>query len=85
MAYATSNPPAKMAGIMAGASLWYYTDADIDADVDATGYFTDGHDLGMRVGDILFHFDTAGVATFFFVSVSTAGGAATVIAGTVTV
>ena len=85
MAYATSNPPAKMAGIMAGASLWYYTDADVDSDVDAADYFSNGDDLGMKVGDILFHFDTAGVATFFFVSAVTAGGAATVIAGTVTV
>ena len=85
MAYATSNPPAKMAGIMAGASLWYYTDGDVDSDVDAADYFSNGDALGMKVGDPMLSFDTAGVLTLFFVSAVTAGGAATVIAGTVTV
>ena len=85
MAYATTNPPIKVAeGITVG-SLWYYSSADIDADVDATDYFTDGDDLGPAVGDVMFVFDTAGVMTFMFVSAVTAGGAATVIAGTVTV
>jgi len=68
-----------------GGAIWYYSDGDVDSDVDATDYFSDGHALGMKVGDILFHYDTAGVATFFFVSAVTAGGAATVVAGTVTV
>ena len=85
MAYATSNPPRGMHFGIAGPMLWYYSDGGIDADVDLADYFTDGDALGMKVGDILFHFDTAGVATFFFVSAVTAGGAATVIAGTVTV
>lgn len=86
MAYATTNPPRVMAaGGLAGPSLWYYSSADIDADVDAVGYFTDGDDLGMKVGDPMLSFDTAGVLTLFFVSAVTAGGAATVIAGTVTV
>ncbi len=86
MAYATSNPPRVIAaGGIAGPSLWYYSDADVDSDVDLAGYFTDGKDLGMKVGDILFHFDTAGVATFFFVSAIESDDGATVIAGTVTV
>ena len=85
MAYATSNQPYRVAGAIAGPSIWIYHDGDVDSDVDAAGYFTDGDDLGMKKGDMLFHFDTAGVATFFFVSAVTAGGAATVIAGTVTV
>lgn len=86
MAYATSNPPRVIAtGGIAGPSLWYYADADVDSDVDAADYFSNGDALGMKVGDILFHYDTAGVATFFFVSAVTAGGAATVVAGTVTV
>lgn len=86
MAYATSNPPRVMCrGGIAGPSLWYYSDADVDSDVDAADYFSNGDDLGMAVGDPLIHFDTAGVMTLFFVSAVTAGGAATVIAATVTV
>ena len=84
MAYATSNPPAKMAGIMAGASLWYYTDGDTNGTVDAADYFSNGDDLGMKVGDPLIHFDTAGNMTLFYVSAVTAGGAATVVVSTVT-
>ena len=88
MAYATSNPPVRVAGALAGPSVWIYHDADIDADVDAADYFSNGNDLGMKIGDMLFHYEvnaTPAKATFFFVSASTAGGAATVIAGTVTV
>ena len=86
MAYATSNQPYRLThGGISGASLWYYSDGDVDSDVDAADYFSDGDALGMKVGDPLIHFDTAGVSTFFFVSAVTAGGAATVIAGTVTV
>jgi hypothetical protein len=86
MTYATSNQPYRLSqGGLSGASLWYYSDGDVDSDVDATDYFSDGDALGMKVGDMLLHYDTAGVATFFFVSAVTAGGAATVIAGTVTV
>ena len=85
MAYATSNQPYRLNSGISGASLWYYADGDVDSDVDATDYFSDGSDLGMKVGDMLFHYDTAGVATLFFVSAVTAGGAATVIAATVTV
>jgi len=57
----------------------------VDSDVDAAGYFTNGDALGMNVGDVVHVFDTAGVMTYMFVSAVTAGGAATVAAGTVTV
>lgn len=88
MAYDEANPPFIMAGAIAGPHLWGYHDADVDADVDAAGYFTDGDALGMKVGDWLLHYEvnaTPAKATFFFVSATTAGGASTVIAGTVTV
>ncbi len=67
-----------MVGTMAGASIWYYTDDDVDSDVDLAGYFTDGKALGMKVGDVLFHFDTAGVMTPFFVSTIESDDGATV-------
>lgn len=79
MAYSTTTPPIKLAQSMSGPSLWWHSNADVDSDVDAADYFSNGDDLGMVVGDILFHFDTAGVMTPFFVSAVTAGGAATVI------
>lgn len=88
MAYATSNPPVRVAGSISGPNLWLYHDADVDSDVDAADYFSDGDALGMKVGDPLFHYEvnaTPAKSTFFFVSGVTAGGAATVIAGTVTV
>ena len=85
MAYATSNPPVKMAGSISGPSWWHYADGDVDSDVDAADYFSNGDALGMKVGDFLVHYDTAGVQTYFYVSAVTAGGAATVVAGTVTV
>ena len=87
MAYATTNPPIKVfQGLSGGASIWYYSSADADSDVDATDYFSNGDDLGMQVGDVVHVYDTGTpMLTYMFVSAVTAGGAATVIAGTVTV
>lgn len=61
MAYSTSNPPRRMVeGIGGGAKLWFYSSADAAATVDASGYFTNGYDLGMRDGDLIFVYQTAG-------------------------
>lgn len=81
MAYATSNPPVRVWGTMAGASGWYYTSDDVATDVDLVGYFTDGHDLGMRVGDVVFiiEADNTYLLTMSSVTVSTAGGASTIV------
>lgn len=61
MAYSTSNPPRKVLDLGMGdapRSFWVYTHAtDAAAAVDASGYFTDGYDLGMRDGDLLFHYE----------------------------
>lgn len=54
MAYATTNPPVKLAGNgPAGPQLWAYVHTDIHTDVDAAGYFTNGAALGMRANDIM--------------------------------
>ncbi len=58
MSYATSNPPARVAGTNGGPQVWLYKSADDDATVNGAGYFTDGVDLGMKVGDIVLVFDT---------------------------
>lgn len=35
-------------------AFWYYRSEDAAAVVDADGYITDGQDLGMKVGDIVY-------------------------------
>lgn len=55
MAYSTSNPPFLMIPSIGGKSaLWGYSSTDGSTSVIATGYFTDGKALGMKVEDILF-------------------------------
>lgn len=52
MAYSTTNPPGLVAPrVGAAGGLWNYTSVDSMATVAASGYFTNGHALGMRVGD----------------------------------
>lgn len=82
MAYATTNPPMKVAsGIGSGGpSLWIYTSEDVHTDVDAADYFSNGDALGMKVNDVVFVIKTTatkGVTAHSVVTV-TAGGAATV-------
>jgi hypothetical protein len=82
MAYSASNPPAVMgAGPLTGAGNWWsYRSTDVATDVDASGYFTNGDALGMKVGDIVVveDTDTATTVTLHRVTAVTAGGAATV-------
>lgn len=83
MAYATSNPPTQLvAGIGSQPSLWVYNSEDVHTDVDASGYFTNGDALGMKVGDhMLVGKTTATIgSTLHYVTTVTAGGAATVAA-----
>lgn len=83
MSYATTNPPQKVFGNgPAGRQGWMYVHTDVHTDVDATDYFSNGSALGMRVGDIVFvgKSDATIGYTVHYVSVVTAGGAATVAA-----
>ena len=57
MAYSTSNPPHRISGTP-NFSLWIYKSTDAASDVRVSGYFTNGYDLGMRAGDIVFVVDT---------------------------
>jgi len=86
MAYSTSNPPACVInGGTQSMSIWTYTDDDPLTDVDGDGYFTNGDDLGMKVGDKVIHEDlSAGTTTEYRVEAVTAGGAANLGDGTVT-
>ncbi len=65
MAYSASNPPQRMFGGLALGNtsstslspvhgMWQYRSADTTTTVIAAGYFTNGQDLGMRIGDLVF-------------------------------
>jgi hypothetical protein len=64
MAYSTSTPPFLLAQrVGGGIALWGYTSADAAATVDGSGYITNGGNLGMKVGDLVFVNDTANTIT----------------------
>lgn len=61
MAYSTSNPPSLMGSPRIGGTglqVWDYRSTDDAATVDGAGYFSNGADLGMRVGDLVYVTDT---------------------------
>lgn len=59
MAYSTSNPPFLLSqGIQGTGSVWMYRSTDAATAVRVSGYFTDGYDLGLRAGDVVFVVDT---------------------------
>lgn len=58
MAYATSNPPILETQSIAGPRRWSYSSADASTVVDASGYFTNGYELGMRINDTIMVTDT---------------------------
>lgn len=54
MAYVTTNPPVCVTPRMgSGPALWMYNSTDIHTTVAGAGYFTNGYDLGMKVGDMV--------------------------------
>jgi hypothetical protein len=81
MAYSVTNPPQLKHGGAAGMiQEWTYNSTDVHTDVDATDYFTNGHALGMRVGDhVQVGKTTATIGvTLHMVTAVTVGGAATI-------
>jgi len=80
MAYSTTNPPKLLVPSFtdgAQASIWTYASTDAASVVRVTNYFTDGDDLGMKVGDIVFVIDTdTNLTTSHVVEDVTAGGQA---------
>lgn len=75
MSYSTSNPPRLVLplGIQGDYNLWFYTSADAHADVDASGYITNGYDLGMRDGDACLVYDTANKIHSIHTVINTSG------------
>lgn len=61
MAYSVTNPPTLHTQVVNGRRVWQYESADAAATVDTAGYITNGGALGMKVGDMVDVFNTAGV------------------------
>ncbi len=76
MAYVITSPPVRVAGAVAGPSIWMHEHAtDNSATVLAQDYFTNGLDLGMKIGDLVFHMETdALLGTWHTVSTVAASG-----------
>jgi len=83
MAYDTSTPPQLLVPSLNDQSpaIWTYVSTDAGSDVDTlvtgNGYFSDGQDLGMKVGDLVLVQDTDNnyATTMHVVSGVTADGA----------
>jgi len=56
MSYSTSSPPSlfTMGPLASAGRQWFYSTADTAATVDTSGYITNGGDLGMKVGDLVY-------------------------------
>lgn len=62
--------------------MFMYNSADSSATARGAGYFTNGTDLGMVVGSIVFVTTTEGSLTSNVVSAISTAGAATIVAST---
>jgi hypothetical protein len=88
MAYSTSNPPKLMVGGMGGtAQQWHYSSTDVSTATRASGYFSNGAALGMRVGDPVIVVSLGAASTYVSHSVAvvssvTASSAASITTGT---
>lgn len=76
MAYSTSNPPSLVVQGVGGSGVsifQYSSTADAAADMDTAGFFTNGYDLGMRAGDVVFA-NLNGLVTSHVVMTATSTG-----------
>jgi hypothetical protein len=64
-------------GIGGGKAVWQYQSTDAASAVDDANYFSNGKDLGMKVGDVVLVIDTDNTAaqTTHSVTAVTASGA----------
>lgn len=83
MAYSTTIPPQLIAQAPgAGGKIWRYSSVDPSTTVDDADYFTNGYQLGMRVGDTVISVVASSYNTSIgAVSVASSSGPCTVIFG----
>lgn len=74
--YSTTLPPVRVAGAVAGPSLWLYSSAtDARSVVIAAGYISNADDLGMKVGDFVLSYEVdTGLGTLSVVTVVASSG-----------
>lgn len=91
MAYSSTNGPALISQTFGtGPGFWVYKHTDDIASVAASGYFSDGYELGMKIGDAVHavELSTAGAFVGFapgcVTAVSSASGATVSFAATST-
>lgn len=86
MSYSTSNPPNLLApSIGARPAVWAYQSTHTSTETLASGFFSNGAGLGMKVADIVLVINsTSGVPYVTGVSSVAASSAATVVASTAT-
>jgi hypothetical protein len=69
MAYLSStstspNVPVLQTQGIAGVRTWHYVSTHISSDIEAVNFFTDGLELGFKVGDqVIHHTSTGGIIT----------------------
>lgn len=86
MAYSTSNGPKLLIPSLDSTSpaLWAYRSTNTTTEVLASGFFSDGHARGLKVGDFVLTVSTTGfIPALQAVSSVTASSAATVVGSTV--
>jgi hypothetical protein len=84
MSYSTSNPPQLLVpSIGATPALWSYRSTNTSTECLASGFFSNGHALGLKAGDIVTCINsTSGIPFVTGVSSVTASSAATVVGST---
>lgn len=82
MSYATSGLILLVPGVSSGPSVWYYKSNDAHTDVDASGYFTDATDRGIKDNDIVIVVDEDTATTTIHHVSGVSSGAATIAAAT---
>ena len=95
----TPNPPVYVGGALTRGTtaltgnskqLWMYNSTNLTTDIHASGFFSDGANLGMKAGDIVIgtQYTSAGSSVISFTgviaSISTAGAASLSTGGTMT-
>lgn len=86
MAYSTSNPPKLLVPSLGeGPAVWGYRSTNTSTETLASGFFSNGYDLGMKAADIVLVINsTSGIPYLTGVSSVTTSSAATVVASTAT-
>lgn len=78
MSYAASGLKLLVPGMGAGPAVWYYITNDAHTDVDASGYFSDATDRGIKDNDIVIVVDEDTGTTTLHHCTGVSSGAATI-------